>query len=110
MAAPARPTDEDYADAVRGVLLGLVTGEDLDSITGRLGQLHLPKNTFPADVLLELAAEAIAESGVDRNGIRRSATRRRTKTISTPSQDARASQSISRMNPPFISGNALPPS
>ena len=64
MAAPARPTDEDYADAVRGVLLGLGTGEDLDSIMGRLDQLHLPNNTFPADVLLELAAGAIVESGV----------------------------------------------
>jgi len=64
MAPPARPTDEDYADALRGVLLGLVTGEDLDSIMGRLDQLHHPDNTFPADVLLELAAEAIAESGV----------------------------------------------
>jgi hypothetical protein len=64
MAAPGRPTDEDYVDAVRFVLLGLVTGEDLDSIMGRLDGLHLPNNTFPADVLLELAAEAIAESGV----------------------------------------------
>jgi hypothetical protein len=64
MAAVATPTDEDYADAVRSVLLGLLTGEDLDSIMGQLGQLHIPNNTFPADVLLELAAEAIAESGV----------------------------------------------
>jgi hypothetical protein len=30
----------------------------------RLDQLHLPNNTFPADVLLELAAETVAESGV----------------------------------------------
>jgi len=64
MAALARPTDEDYLDAVRLVLLGLVSGEDLDSIMGRLDQLQLPNNTFPADVLLELAAEAIGESGV----------------------------------------------
>jgi hypothetical protein len=64
MAAPARPTDVDYMNAVRSVLLGLVSGEDLDSIMGRLDQLHIPNNTFPADVLLELAAEAIAESGV----------------------------------------------
>lgn len=64
MAAPARPTDEDYVDAVRFVLLGLVTGEDLDSIMRRLDQLHPANNTFPADVLLELAADAIAESGV----------------------------------------------
>jgi hypothetical protein len=64
MAGPARPTDEDYAAAVRFVLVGLVTAEDLNSIMGRLDQLHVPNNTFPADVLLELAADAIAESGV----------------------------------------------
>ena len=64
MAAPARPTDDDYAAAVRLVLVGIVAAEDLDSIMSRLDQLHLANNTFPADVLLELAAEAIAESGV----------------------------------------------
>src|ERR1035441_2612357 len=63
MAAHAGPTDEDHGDAVRLVLLGLATGEDHDSITDRLGQLHLPDNTFPAEVLLELAAEATGESG-----------------------------------------------
>ena len=64
MAALARPTDENYAEAARFVLLGLVSGEELDSIMSRLDQLHLPNNTFPADVLLELGADAIAESGV----------------------------------------------
>lgn len=58
------PTHEGHIDAVRLVLLGLSTGEDHDSISDRLGQLHLPNNTFPAEVLLELAAGAIAESGV----------------------------------------------
>ena len=57
------PTYEDHVDAVRLVLLGLATGEDHDSVTDRLGQLRLPDNTFPAEVLLELAAEAIGESG-----------------------------------------------
>jgi hypothetical protein len=63
MAAQTGPTDEDHVDAVRLVLLGLATGEDHDSITDRLGPLHFPNNTFPAEVLLELAAEAIGESG-----------------------------------------------
>jgi hypothetical protein len=62
MAAPARPTDEDYADAVRFVLLGLASGEELDAVMRRIDQLHLPHNTFPAEVLLELAADAISES------------------------------------------------
>ena len=63
MAAQKGPSNEDHVDAVRLVLLGLATGEDHDSIMDRLGQLHLPNNTFPAEVLLELAAGAIAESG-----------------------------------------------
>ena len=57
------PTHEDHIHAVRLVLVGLATGEVHDSIVDRLGQLHLPNNTFPAEVLLELAAGAIAESG-----------------------------------------------
>jgi hypothetical protein len=63
MAAKKGPSDEDRADVVRLVLFGLATGEDLDSIQDRLGQAHLRNNTFPAEVLLELAAEAIRESG-----------------------------------------------
>jgi hypothetical protein len=63
MGTPARPTDEDHVDAVRLALVGLASGEDLDSIMDRLGRLHCPNNTFPAEVLLELAAEAIRESG-----------------------------------------------
>jgi hypothetical protein len=63
MAAHKGPSDEDRVDAVRLVLLGLATGEDYDSILDRLGQVHVPNTTFPADVLLELAAEAIGESG-----------------------------------------------
>jgi hypothetical protein len=63
MAAQKGPSNEDRVDAVRLVLLGLATGEDHDSIMDGLGQLHLPNNTFPAEVLLELAAGAIAESG-----------------------------------------------
>lgn len=76
MAAPTSPTDEDHVNAVRMVLLGLAAGEDLDSITERLGELHPRNNTFPAEVLLELAAESIAESGatqiepIDYEGIR----------------------------------------
>ncbi len=46
-------------------LLGLTAGEDaeVDSIMEQLAALHPRNNTFPAEVLLELAAEAIEESG-----------------------------------------------
>jgi hypothetical protein len=63
MAAQTGPTDEDHFNAVRLVLFGLAAGEDHDSIAERLGELLPPNNTFPGEVLLELAAEALAESG-----------------------------------------------
>jgi hypothetical protein len=63
MATRTGPSNDEHVDAVRLVLFGLATGEDHDSIMDQLGQLHLPRDTFPAEVLLELAAEAIAESG-----------------------------------------------
>ena len=44
-------------------LCGLVAGEHSEPIMVQLAALHPRNNTFPAEVLLELAAEAIAESG-----------------------------------------------
>jgi hypothetical protein len=63
MASKAGPTNEDYANAARLGLLGLNTDQDGDSIMEQLVALHPPNDTFPAEVLLELAAEAISESG-----------------------------------------------
>jgi hypothetical protein len=65
MARKAGPSDEDYGSAARLGLLGLTVGEDAeaDSIMEQLAALHPRNNTFPAEVLLELAAEAIGESG-----------------------------------------------
>jgi hypothetical protein len=63
MASSARPTDEDYESASRLGLLGVMTGEDPDLIFEKLAALHVRNNTFPAEVLLELAAQAIEESG-----------------------------------------------
>ena len=64
MSAKARrPTDDDYANAARLGLLGATEGPAPDSILVALAGLHPLNNTFPAEVLLELAAEAIVESG-----------------------------------------------
>lgn len=64
MARKAGPTHEDYDTAARLGLLGLTADEDsdVDSIMEQLAALD-PPNTFPAEVLLELAAKAIEESG-----------------------------------------------
>jgi hypothetical protein len=63
MARKAGPADEDYANAARPGLLGLMAGQHSDTIMEQLAALHPRNNTFPAEVLLELAAEAIEESG-----------------------------------------------
>jgi len=63
MARKAGPVDEDYASAARLGLLGLMAGQHSDRIMEQLAALHPRNNTFPAEVLLELAAEAIEESG-----------------------------------------------
>jgi hypothetical protein len=44
-------------------LSGLVRDDDLRDVAGQLELLHPRNDTFPAEVLLELAADAIAVSG-----------------------------------------------
>jgi hypothetical protein len=63
VARKAGTTDEDYENAARFGLLGLMAGQHSDTIMAELAALHPRNDTFPAEVLLELAAEAIEESG-----------------------------------------------
>jgi hypothetical protein len=65
MARKSGPSDDDYDTAARLGLLGLTANEDsdVDSIMEQLAALQPRNNPFPAEVLLELAAEAIEESG-----------------------------------------------
>jgi hypothetical protein len=63
MARQRRPTPADRDEAVRLTLVGLIAGEEFAEIQSMLADLHTQQNTFPAEELLELAAEAIKESG-----------------------------------------------
>ncbi len=65
MARKSGPSDDDYDNAFRLGLLGITAHEeaDADSIMEQLAELQPRNNTFPAEVLLELAAGAIEESG-----------------------------------------------
>lgn len=58
-----QPTPKDRSDAVQIVLAGLAFGQDFDLILENLAALHFRHNTFPAEELLELASDAIDESG-----------------------------------------------
>ena len=63
MALKAGPSDEEYGSVARLGLLGLIPDQDADAIMEQLAAVDPRNNTFPAEVLLELAAEAIEESG-----------------------------------------------
>jgi hypothetical protein len=64
MAPNKQPTPEDRSDAIRVALTGLASGVPSEEILSKLGALHIRHNTIPAEELLELASDAIEESGV----------------------------------------------
>ncbi len=62
MAERKHPTPEDRETALRLALAGVVSGAEFEAVLGQLADLRLRNHIFPADDLLELAAEAIEES------------------------------------------------
>src|ERR1022692_1944846 len=63
MAPRKQTTPEDRRDAVLTTLNGLASAQEFDSIIEKLDALHVRPGTFPAEELLELASDAIDESG-----------------------------------------------
>ena len=63
MAPRKQTTPEDRRDAVLTTLNGLASAQEFDSIIEKLDALHVRHDTFPAEELLELASDAIDESG-----------------------------------------------
>jgi hypothetical protein len=63
MAPNRQPTPEDRADAIGIALAGIASEADSGEILSKPAALHIRNNTFPAEKLLELAADAIDESG-----------------------------------------------
>ena len=61
-----RPTPEDAATARRILLDGLARGADIDELLTEVAPLHPRDNTFPGEVLLRLAADALAWCGASR--------------------------------------------
>jgi hypothetical protein len=66
MAAHHRPTDEDRRSVIEIALSCLARGDCLGDTAARLAPLHPRHNTFPGEVLLDLAADAIEVSGATR--------------------------------------------
>ena len=66
MAARKRPTAEDAATARRLVLDGLAQDADIFELLSELAPLHPRDNTFPGEILLRLAADALDWCGASR--------------------------------------------
>jgi hypothetical protein len=66
MAKQKAPTAEDRTETIRVALSGVASDLELGEIAARLAPLHPKNNTFPGEVLLELAADAIEDSGATR--------------------------------------------
>jgi hypothetical protein len=59
MPATKRPTPEDTATARRVLLDGLARDADISELVSELAPLHPRNNTFPGEVLLHVAADAL---------------------------------------------------
>ncbi len=53
------PTEDDRDEALRRLLSGLVAGADAFELTVSVADLHPKNNTFPGEVFMELAADAL---------------------------------------------------
>jgi hypothetical protein len=66
MPARKRPTPEDTVTARQTLLNGLARDADLFELLSELAPLHLRDNTFPGEVFLHIAADALDWCGASR--------------------------------------------
>lgn len=66
--ARRRPTEEDRLEALRRLLTGLAEGADAHELTMSMADLHPKNNTFPGEVFMGLAADALEAAGATRHG------------------------------------------
>ena len=62
----AKPTEKDRIEATRRLLAGLAGGVDANQLVVEIADLHVRQNTFPGEVFMELAADALRTAGVER--------------------------------------------
>ncbi len=65
--AQRRPTEGDRLEAPRRLLSGLAGGADVHELAASIADLHPKNNTFPGEVFMGLAADALEVAGVTRD-------------------------------------------
>ena len=60
------PTEEDRDEALRRLLSGLAADDDVFELSASVADLHPKNNTFPGEVFMELAADALEIAGATR--------------------------------------------
>ncbi len=61
-----KPTEEEARQTVEVLLRALEAGEDIFDALDQVRPLHPRDNTFPGEVFIAVAADALAEGGVSR--------------------------------------------
>lgn len=61
------PTDEEASEAVEALLGALEAGGDIFAALDAVRPLHPKDNTFPGEVFVRLAADALEEGGISRD-------------------------------------------
>jgi hypothetical protein len=61
------PSESDRVDAIVRLLAGLADGHDVFEVAVKVAELHPRYNTFPGEVYMRLAADALDLAAVDRS-------------------------------------------
>jgi hypothetical protein len=64
--AQKRPTEEDRVEAIRCLLEGVAGAIDAVDLAASVAHLHPNNNTFPGEIFMGLAADALELAGIDR--------------------------------------------
>jgi hypothetical protein len=62
-----QPTEEDRTEAIRRLLSGLEGGSNAHELAAAVADLHPKNNTFPGEVFMEIAADALEIAGISRD-------------------------------------------
>jgi hypothetical protein len=64
-----RPTESDRHEAIRCLLAGLRQGTELPDLALSLESLHPRDNTFPGEIFMEVAVQAMDLAGIEQRGL-----------------------------------------